>query len=80
MELFDPAKTIVDCFRYRKEIGIDIAEERACFMIQARDRSSFPASRSTWSAKGVGTCAVNTRVSVFDMGSASSNGALSAVR
>lgn len=25
--IFDPAKTIVDCFRYRKEIGIDIALE-----------------------------------------------------
>lgn len=25
--IFDPAKTIVDCFRYRKEVGIDIALE-----------------------------------------------------
>lgn len=25
--IFDPAKTIVDCFRYRKRIGIDIALE-----------------------------------------------------
>ena len=25
--VFDPAKTIVDCFRYRKKIGIDVALE-----------------------------------------------------
>lgn len=25
--IFDPAKTIVDCFRYRKEVGIDVALE-----------------------------------------------------
>ena len=25
--IFDPAKTIVDCFRYRKKVGIDIALE-----------------------------------------------------
>ncbi|MCY4048146.1 MAG: type IV toxin-antitoxin system AbiEi family antitoxin domain-containing protein [Hyphomicrobiales bacterium] len=25
--IFDPAKTIVDCFRYRKKIGIDVALE-----------------------------------------------------
>ena len=25
--IFDPAKTIVDCFRYRKEIGVDVALE-----------------------------------------------------
>lgn len=25
--IFDPAKTIVDCFRYRKEVGLDVALE-----------------------------------------------------
>ena len=25
--VFDPAKTIVDCFRYRKEVGLDVALE-----------------------------------------------------
>jgi predicted transcriptional regulator of viral defense system len=25
--IFDPAKTIVDCFRYRKEVGIDVASK-----------------------------------------------------
>ena len=25
--MFDPAKTVVDCFRYRNKIGLDIALE-----------------------------------------------------
>lgn len=25
--IFDPAKTVVDCFRYRKQVGIDVALE-----------------------------------------------------
>ena len=41
VRIFDPAKTVVDCFRYRRSVGIDVALE--ALRMALRSRKARPA-------------------------------------
>jgi predicted transcriptional regulator of viral defense system len=36
VRIFDPAKTVVDCFRYRRSVGIDVALEALRMVLRSR--------------------------------------------
>ena len=36
VKIFDPAKTVVDCFRYRKSVGLDVAMEALRMALRAK--------------------------------------------
>jgi predicted transcriptional regulator of viral defense system len=39
VKIFDPAKTVVDCFRYRRSVGIDVALEGLRMALRSRKAS-----------------------------------------
>jgi predicted transcriptional regulator of viral defense system len=47
VRIFDPAKTVVDCFRYRRSVGIDVALEALRMALRSRRASR----RRSWSTR-----------------------------
>ena len=46
VKIFDPAKTVVDCFRYRKSVGLDVAME--ALRMALRSKKATPGQIATY--------------------------------
>jgi hypothetical protein len=40
VRITDPARTVVDCFRYRMTVGLDVALEALCMALRSRKTST----------------------------------------